>query len=198
MARLLLTLCFTISVAVYGQIQTSALDALVNKKQLYSIDDTVISVTSGKTERSGLPVAIFINGVFQNVLLEGGIDKEKIERIMVIHDTIELNNNHYYGRVMIDLKDGYLPKFISVSDLVFKHTNLDRIPDIVMLDDEIISCDISECTVDAYYILKIDVREILSASDGDSISIVRLMTRTEENVKQANTVYIRGHNEMLK
>lgn len=195
MAKILIGFFLTISVTVHAQ-NTESKSAL-SRHQLFTLDDTLISVTNHKDEKPGLAPAIFINGALTNVLHNGGINFEKIADIRIEKDTFEIGDNRYYGKIMIELEKTYQPNFISVSELIRRHTDLTRNPDLLLIDGEPVSCSFNDSYIDAHYILKIDINEIRSASAGDTIRIARLITRTEENVKNANTIYIRGQNDIL-
>jgi hypothetical protein len=172
--------------------QNTNLNSPVSEKPLYTLEDTIISVTCHQEESNRLPPALFVNGTFQEALLNGGVNLEKITDIRIIRDTVEIDNKVYYGKVMIELEKDYRPRYLSVSEMICKYTKLSSIPDILMIDDEIISCNFDESYIDEHYMLSIDVRKTRSATDGDPICIVRMSTRTEDNVKKANTIYLRG------
>lgn len=190
MHYLLMILCLSVSLAAFAQ--KTNLNSHVSENPQYSLEDTLISVTYHKEDIPGLPPAIFINGTFQNVLLKGGINLEKVADIRINKDTVEIDNNVYYEKIMIELEKSYRPGYISVSELISKYTRLNKFPDVLMIDDEIISCNFDESYIDAHYLLRMDVSEIQSAADGDTLCIVRLLTRTAENVRKANAIYIRG------
>lgn len=196
MPHFLVAFLLSVSLTVFAQ--NTELNSAVSKHEFFSLDDTVISVTCHQEEHPGLQPAVYINGAYLNVLLHGGINLEKIADIRITKDTVEIGDNLYYGKIMIDLEKKYQPKFISVSDLICKHTGLTGNPDLLLIDGELISCNFNDCYIDEHFILKIDENRIASASDGHTITIVRLITRTEKNVRKANKIYIRGTKDLFR
>ena len=83
-------------------------------------------------------------------------------------------------------------------DLKLKYTNLKNASSLFMINDEFISGDYSKYIVDEKYILKIIVEKIICKEDNLQINIVRLLTKTDENIKKSKEIRIRGAEELVK
>jgi len=64
-----------------------------------------------------------------------------------------------------------------------------------MIDNEIISGEYNKYIVDEKYILKIIVEKIENKEENLQVNIVRLLTKTEENIKKSKQIWIRGTEE---
>ena len=56
--------------------------------------------------------------------------------------------------------------------------------------------DYDEFNVDENYILKIEVQSVENSKENLNINVIRLITRTKENLEKANTIILKG-NELL-
>jgi len=174
---------------IYGQ---SDLHSLVNKRDRYSMEDTIPIVSYLNPNLQNTDAAITINGMLINESAMYGFDPQRIESINVLNDSFEINNMKFYGQIQIKTKKAYDPSFISLKDLLLKHTSLKKEPGIIIFDDKIIFDRFSEIFVDEKFILKIEVQEINNDKNKIHFKLVKLVTRTEENVRDANQIFIKG------
>ena len=180
------------SISLYGQDYVDSLKTKVSYWHTYSMEDTVPIVIYNSVEpQEKLSPAIFINGQNAKTFRMVSLHSENIKNIEIVKDTFEIDNSIYYGKIMIELDKDYNPKLISINDLIAKYTNLNSIPDIIMINNEIVSSDFDIYTVDERDILQIVVQNIESLQNSMVIRIVNLITRTKENVEKANEIIIR-------
>jgi hypothetical protein len=66
------------------------------------------------------------------------------------------------------------------------------IPAIIMIDDEIMEGDYDEYLVDKYFILRIIVKPFVLPKEQLRLSMIQIMTKTEENIKKVNEIRLRG------
>ena len=194
MKHILIIILALLTMGTYGQ---SDVQSLVNKRHRYSMKDTIPIVTYLKPNPQSTDAAIILNGKLINETALYGLDPQRIESMKVLRDSFEIDNKKkYYGQLHIKTNKGYEPSFISLKDLVFKHTNLKKEPGIILFNDKIIFDKFSERLVDEKYILKIYVQEINNDENDIHFNLVKLITRTEENVNEANQIILRGNNEI--
>ncbi len=108
------------------------------------------------------------------------------------NDTI-VGGHKYSGVVRIALKDGYTPAFISLTDLKTKYTSLQPGPTVFMLDNQLISGDYDRLMVDEKYILKIEVNRLSDADGRQNVNVVKVLTRSEDNIRKSKEIRIRGN-----
>ena len=91
------------------------------------------------------------------------------------------------------MKKEYRPNLISLNELRLKYAKDEKKPTVFMLDNEIIKEKYGEYIVDEKYILKIIIDNIEDEQQNIDIQFIRLLTRKDENIKQANEIRIRGN-----
>ncbi len=169
-----------------------------NTQGAYNLTDTIPIVVykniSKKTPQtySSSP-AYFINGKLitdsDNDVLSN-LFPENIESINFKKTETEINGKKYSGEIHIKTK----LSVISLTDLTTKYVKLkENLPTIFMIDNKIIKTNSNDIIVVEKNILKIEVDEIITGNL--NVNIVRLITRTKENVEKENKVYLRGQNE---
>ena len=139
------------------------------------------------------PAGIFVNGIFigdESVL--NAINSEKIESLNIEKENFEKNGKEYYGKILVKMKTEYIPKFISIKELSKKYLNLDKKPIVFQINEDVISEDLNEYLVDENFILKIIVNKIETSEKTAEINLIKLITKTAENIKEANTIRIKG------
>ena len=139
------------------------------------------------------PAGIFVNGIFigdESVL--NAINSEKIESLNIEKENFEKNGKEYYGKILVKMKTEYIPKFISIKELSKKYLNLDKKPIVFQINEDVISEDLNEYLVDENFILKIIVNKIETSEKNAEINLIKLITKTTENIKKANVIRIKG------
>lgn len=113
------------------------------------------------------------------------------------NDTI-VGEHKYSGVVRIVLKDGYTPAFISLTELKQKYISLHPGPTVFMIDNQLISGSYDQLMVDEKYILKIEVNRLTDAGGHQDVNVVRLLTRSEENIRKSKELRIRGDAALIE
>jgi len=93
--------------------------------------------------------------------------------------------------VTITTKEGYFPKLISLNDPKAKYTNLKDSPVLFMFENDIIRGDYGKYMVDGNYLLRIVVDKVELKTEKIDFYLVKLLTRSEENVRKAKKIRIR-------
>lgn len=139
------------------------------------------------------PVGLFVNDKFvgsQEVL--NFINPVKIETINVEKKKFGMNGTEYYGKIFIKMKSDYNPKFLTLKKLSEKYLKLNENPRIYQINEKVIEDSKDEILVDENFILKIVVEKITASENNTEINLIRLVTKTPENIKKANEIRIRG------
>lgn len=195
---LYITLIF-IGFNCFGQINSEKVSGLkTTNTNVSSENDTIIKVVyKNKIEDKKNP-AFFINGKFTNDGLLKTINANDIANIKVEKENFEYDNVEYFGKILIETKDSYKPKLISLNDLRLKHTNIRENSVIFLIDEDIINADYDKYLIDENYILSIVVEKFEKENEKLNINFIKLVTKTEENIKKSKEIRIRGNYEFEK
>jgi TonB family protein len=131
----------------------------------------------------------FINGKIQTYQTIIPIDPAIIDNVRVEKEELEIEGKKYYGQIFINLKNEFNFRLISLVDLAKKHTNIENGLTVFMIDDELIKGDYEQYLVDVKYLLQIIVDT--TNREGQSINVVRLLTKTKENIVNSKKTRIR-------
>jgi len=198
MRLILIFIISTITLSANGQVNT--LKPIFERKggiiTSNPIIDTIPLVKYVNTENKALQPAIYINGEFSNAIRIKTVDPMLIDSIHVEKKEIEIENKRYYGQIFFKMKKEYSPQLISLTNLAMKYTNLKNGLTIFMLDNDIIQEDYDQCLVDEKYILQIIVNTVEMGKEKTIINVVRLMTKSKENIEKSREIRIRGLDEM--
>ncbi|MBP1616659.1 MAG: hypothetical protein H6Q14_486 [Bacteroidetes bacterium] len=154
-------------------------------------NDTLPTVEFTTTASGSLQPAFYINGKHYNLSITKTIDPQDIDSISVLKKEIVINNTKYNGQIYIKLKKEYNPKLISLTAIQQKYTKPTSMPTIFLIDNDIIKDNYADYLIDEKKVLKI----IVDTTDSH-IAVIKLITRTEENIKKANEITIKGAKEI--
>ncbi len=135
--------------------------------------------------------AFFINDKFVGDFGELIIDPENIDSIQILKVNFQIDSIHYYGKILITTKPNYHPQLISLNALKDKYTNLNNKAVIFMIDGNIINADYDKYHVDENYVLQITVDKIKNTKENIDLGLIKILTRTEENIKKSEVKFIR-------
>ena len=156
--------------------------------QTIAEQDTVIKVVHVIKFKGGKKPAYFLNGELVNQSILKFLDPNKIESIKVEKENIEIENTKYAGKIAIETKNNYKPNLISLNELRLKYTTIPENTAIFQIDNEIADGDYKTYLIDKNYILKITVNKL----DSPDLSIIKVISKSEENIKKSNEIIIRG------
>jgi len=199
--RLILILVISFwTLSVTGQIETTSkkdakisLNSSIRNKEF--VIDTILMVEYTKTDNIGLQPAYYINGELANPTIIKTIDPQLIDSIHVEKKEIEIKDKKYYGQIFLKMKKEYNPTLISLTDLRLKYLRPTNRLAIFMIDNDIVKSDYENYLVDEKFILKIIVDHVGNEEENLNIEIIRLLTKTEENIKKSKEIRIRGLDE---
>lgn len=163
----------------------------VNSKPKYDVNSQlkVINLDTNKPDRQP---AYFIDGEHFSEATIKNINFQMIDSMSVVRGEITIEDKKYYGQLHIKMKEDYKPEFISLTDLKTKYTKQSNTPSIFIIDSDIVRSDYNKFFVDEKYILKIEVQKVNNEKENLNVNVIRLITKTEENIKKANKISIRG------
>ena len=163
--------------------------------QTISNDSTIKVIYAEDLHKEKNP-AWFINGNFvTNSIMT--LNPQMIENINVIKTDSIIDGTKYYGQIYIKTKSEYNPKLITLTSLKEKYTNLENQPVVFMIDGNIVNGDYDKFVVDENYILQIIIDNIKNEKENIDLKIVKLLTKSEENIKKSNEIRIRGNEVTL-
>jgi hypothetical protein len=200
MKQLFLSLTLLVVTTSLAQTLSGKVPGVNISKPEYSMNDTIIRVVY-KTPRlnSTKKPAVYINGALVKEINLLTMNTNEIESINIEKGEIEIDNIKYEGKIFIKTKDSYRynPRYlISLNNLKSKHLKSLKGPVIFQIDNYWITADYDQYLVDEKYILKIIVEEFENEKEKLKLHFVKLVTKTEENVKNANEIRIRGEKDI--
>ena len=157
-----------------------------------SVSDTILKVVYTDTSGNSHKPAYFFNGKFTNQTLIATLNPMVIESIDVVKENIQFDNVKYYGQIHIKTKNTYKAKIISLTQLKEKYTNLKNKQSIFMIDGTIVDGNYDSSFVDENYLLKIIVDKVENSQENLHLGLIRLFTKSDENIKKSKEIRIRG------
>ena len=135
------------------------------------------------------PPAYFVNGDFmgKKVLF----NPNSIKSIRVEKEAFEKNGKIYFGKILITTKPDSHPEFISIRKLT--SLTYDKSPILFQIDENVIDQDYNDYFVDKNFILKIEINKIKTTDNKTKINLIKIITKTKDNIKKANEIRIRGN-----
>jgi len=195
MKTLLFLSLILLSSNLSGQFEADKLSGVkIGESARYSENDTipiVINLTASKEKNTAL---YYLNGKQINEQIAHTLNPNNIEAINVEKEQDKRDKSKTIGKIYIKTKENYNPKWISLNGLKEKYLDLQvETATLFMIDEKAINSDYDEYKVDEKNILKIEVQSVIDDKEKLDINIIRLITRTTENVKKANTIRLKGN-----
>lgn len=199
MKPILILIISILILSANGQTESTPLQASVSLDSLsrynQALADSIPLVVYHETENNGRQPAVYINGELSNLTIVRTLDPNLIDSVYVENKEIEIEGKKYYGQVFIAMKKEYSPKLISLADLRLKYTNPSNRPAIFMIDNEIFKGDYENYMVDEKSILNVIVDTVEDEEGQLNVDVVRLLTKTKENIEKSREIIIRGMEE---
>ncbi len=196
--KTLLIFAFAIlSTNSFGQNPNDKSTGLIINSNKESERDTSLKVVYTNKESNMKKLAYFLNDKFVSETLLGTLNPGQIESIDVVRDNIQIDSVQYYGQVHIKTKSSCILKLISLTDLKDKYTNLKNKPVVFMIDGNIVNADYDKYIVDESYLLTIIVDKIENTKEKIDLGLIKLLTKSDENIKKSKEIKIRGTDVVL-
>jgi len=159
--------------------------------------DTILNVIyKNEIENETKPKPLFfLNNKITTEGILKTINPNSIANIKVEKEEVEIDNKKYYGKIFIETKSNNKPKLISLNNLKLKYTNIKENSTIFLIDNEVINADYEKFLIDQNYILKIELEKIDNKAENLNLNIIKLLTKSEENIRKSKEIRIRGENE---
>lgn len=165
------------------------------KKQNRDTSLRVVYVNRNKPERQP---AFFLNGKYvKDQGLLGSLNPKWIESVDVLKRDTLIENSSYNGLVYIRTKDGYAPKYISLTDLKNKYTEFKGKMVVFMIDGNFVNANYDNYIIDENNLLTIIVDKLQMEKEKIDLGLIKLLTQSEENIKKRNTLILRGKDVSL-
>jgi hypothetical protein len=140
--------------------------------------------------------AYYLNGQLVSYHTLRTLNPSVIEDIRIEKQNITIDKDKYNGQVFVKTKGDYNLQLISLSDLKLKYTDLKKGFAVYMIDYEIINDNSENLLVDENNILSISVEKIENRNERHKLNVVKVLTRTEENIRKSKEIRIRGGEEI--
>lgn len=180
------------SASTFGQTPINKISGLIINSNDGLGSDTSLKVVYANKESHTNKPAYFLNGKLINETLLKTLNPTQIESVNVVKDSIRIDDIGYYGQVHIKTKSSYAFKLISLTDLKNKYTNLQHKSVVFMIDGSIINADYDKYMVDENYLLTIIVDKIENTKEKIDLGLIKLLTKSDENIKRSKEIRIRG------
>jgi hypothetical protein len=191
--KTLFLLAFAIwSTSTFGQTPTNKTSGLILNSGKGLQGDTSLKVVYANKESNIKKPAYFLNDKLVSETLLGTLNPELIDSINVVKANIQIDSIQYFGQIHIKTKSGYNPKLISLTHLKDKYTNLKSKSVVFMIDGNIINADYDKYMVDESYLLTLIVDKIENSKENISLGLIKLLTKSAENIKKSKEIRIRG------
>ena len=154
-------------------------------------EDSTIKVLYAEKLTSEKKPAFFVNGRFVGNSLS--IKPGDIDSISVVKEDVQLDSITYYGQIHIFKKKNYAPKLISLTALKEKYTSLGNKSVVFTIDGVIVNSDYDKYLVDENNLLQIIVDKIIIAKENLDLGLIKLLTKSEENIKKSKEIILRGN-----
>ena len=183
------TLILTFSICGIALAQSNGIKITQSKSQ-YSKNDTEPKVIYQKQTEKPL---IEVNGKFYSAETLLTIKSEDIESVNVVKGNFENNGKNYSGKIIVKTKSTFNPNLITINQLVAKYTNLINGENYIFsINGEIVNTDENSTLVDEKNVMQIKVIKLDEVKNLKNMNFVKILTRTEQNLNQANQIIIRG------
>ncbi len=136
--------------------------------------------------------AIYLNDQLISKATILTIDPKIISNMNVVKNDKQINGVTFSGEIHITTKSDYTPNLISLTNLKARYTNLGSKHAIFMIDGTLVNTDFDKCLVDENYLLKIVVENLKNAKENIDLNVIKLFTKSEENLKRARENRIHG------
>jgi len=179
----------------FGQIMNGKVAGVLVDTGKNPTRDTTLRVMHVDRNKPELQAAFIINGKYvMNQSLISGLDPKWIEKIEVLKGDTLINNVQYYGQIHIKTRSdyNYNPKAISLTALKNKYTEFKGKPVIFMIDGNIVNADYDNYVIDENNLLTIIVDKFQNAKESIGWGLIKLLTKSEENIKKREQIIIRG------
>lgn len=190
MRQILLILAAFISFYVEGQIAPLEVPSIHNRDFNRPQLDTSLKVLY-ETKTESAP-AYYLNGKLVNSSLFLTINPKIITEIKVEKNDVEIDSIKYQGQLFVTTKSNYQYKFISLTDIELKYAKLKDAPTLFMIDNKLINEDYDKSILDENFLLRINVETIDNPKENMRLNLIRILTKTQENIKKVNEIMIRG------
>lgn len=142
-------------------------------------------------------VASFINGNFAGVFGDRLINPDMIDDVQVVKEAKVIGGVEYTAQILIKTKTSYNIKWVSLNDLKKRYSHLAGKPVIFMIDGNMIKANYDTYFVNEHDLLQVTMDKLENPKENLNLNLVKLLTKTEENIRKSKQIYIRGEEMAL-
>lgn len=192
----LLFIFFLLSgVSLPAQEDYDSLDGVrILQQPRYSAQDTVpVVLYNDKQPKATYPMPlIYLDGLLLHHIDLNTINPDSIQAIEVKKDDPSDPAIGQRGAIYITTHENYHPKIVSLTTILTSYVDTDKdLPHLLLINGKPVQHAYDDYYIDEKYILKVEVTYVKQADQLLDLYVIDLITRTEANLKEANTIYIR-------
>lgn len=167
----------------------------LKSKPIYSRNSEIKILRNIKnTYLNQSPIGIFADGeLIGNQSSLDFINSDKITTLKVEKKRFEKNGINYNGKILVEMKPDYKPKFVTLKSLTEKYLTLNKNPILYQINEKVLESNETEFLIDEKFILKIIPTQIKTSNNKIEINLIQITTKTAENIKKANEIRIIGN-----
>lgn len=136
-------------------------------------------------------VAYLINGKLASFLFLQSVNANCYNNTLVEKKIVTIEGKEYDEQLYITTKDNYQPQPISLKDIKKKYAKNKNLPCFYFIDGRIANVNEKNIILDKSNILEISCHLYDNVEENLKLNIIEIFTRSEENLKNANTLIIR-------
>ncbi len=155
-----------------------------------------IRVNYADSATHGKKIAIFLNNKFVGSSINKVIKIDLIDSFRLVEEPFEQDSVLYAAQAYITAKASQNLKLVTFTDLKKRYTNLANKPVVFMLDGDVVYENYDKCFVDENNLLEITVDRVVNTKENINVTLVKLLTKTEENIKRSQNIMIRGADDL--
>jgi hypothetical protein len=154
--------------------------------------DTAFRVIYVKKTKAHQQPLYIINGQASTSSVLFSMDPNMINDIQVLRGDTTVDKVTYSGRVIIETRQGIAPKYISLTQLKDKYTNLKGKTVVFTLDGNFINADYDKYVIDEAGLLTIVVDALQATKANSELGLIKLLSRSKQNIEDRKKIMIRG------
>ncbi|MBK7099814.1 MAG: hypothetical protein IPH58_17835 [Sphingobacteriales bacterium] len=189
MKQLLFFVTILLATKAFGQITNGKASGITADTKKTQKPDTALQVIYA--DKLNQTPACFVNGRF--IMNQAfSINPDNIANIEVLKVDTLIDSKLFHGQIHIKTKVDYIPKFITLTELKNKYTNLKGKSVVFMLDGNFVTADYDSYLIDENYLLTIIIDSLQTEKEKIDLGLIKLLSKTDENIKARKQIMLRG------
>ncbi|MDD1524003.1 hypothetical protein CYV15_01715 [Riemerella anatipestifer] len=165
---------------------------IYKQNEQYSENDSIPKIINPQKWELEKPIILLNDKYVANEVLNT-INPKKIESIKIEKNKVQIDGTEYNGKIIVKTKANYDLSLLKIKDFIEKYARIKNGEYIYFIDGEVLNTDENLMYVDEKNIMQVKVTKLDKTEKSKKLYFVKLLTRTKENLKKGDTIYIRGN-----